>query len=161
LKPVLRFSLTIAFTSSVMVLVTQTDKLVLSRILTLAEYGYFTLAVLVAGSVTMVSGPISGALMPRMSKLEAEGNHAGLIRVYRRATQLVAVLASATSIALALRAEPLLWAWTGERFLAREAAPILALYALGNGVLSVAGFPYYLQYAKGDLRLHLIGNAIF
>jgi len=37
----------------------------------------------------------------------------------------------------------------------------LGLYALGNGVLSVAGFPYYLQYAKGDLRLHLIGNAIF
>jgi O-antigen/teichoic acid export membrane protein len=161
LKPVLKFSITIAFTSSVMVLVTQTDKLVLSNILPLAEYGYFTLAVLVAGGVTMISGPISGAIMPRMSKLEAEGDHAGLIRVYRRATQLVAVLAGAASITLAFWAEPLLWAWTGDRFLAHKAAPILSLYALGNGVLSVAGFPYYLQYAKGDLRLHLIGNAIF
>lgn len=161
LKPVLKFSLTIAFTSSVWVLVTQTDKLVLSKILPLAEYGYFTLAVLVAGGVMIISGPISAAIMPRMSKLEAEGDHAGLIRVYRQATQLVAVLAGAASITVAFCAEPLLWAWTGDKFLANQAAPTLILYALGNGILAVSAFPYYLQYAKGDLRLHLIGNAVF
>ena len=161
LKPVLKFSLTIAFTSSVWVLVTQTDKLVLSKILPLAEYGYFTLAVLVASGVMVISGPISSAVMPRMAKLEAEGDHAGLIRVYRQATQLVSVIAGAASITLALCAEPLLWAWTGERALAHQTAPVLALYALGNGILAVAAFPYYLQYAKGDLRLHLIGNAVF
>lgn len=161
LKPVLKFSLTIAFTSSVWVLVTQTDKLVLSKILPLAEYGHFTLAVLVASGVMVISGPISGAIMPRMSKLEAEGDHAGLIRVYRQTTQLAAVLASAASITVAFWAEPLLWAWTGDRFLAHQAAPILILYALGNGILAVAAFPYYLQYAKGDLHLHLIGNVAF
>lgn len=161
LKPVLKFSMTLAFATSVWVLVTQTDKLVLSRILPLAEYGYFTLAVLVAGGVMMVSGPISGAIMPRMSKLEAEGDHAGLIRVYRQTTQLVAVLAGAVSITLAFCAEPLLWAWTGDRYLAHQAAPVLILYSLGNGILAVAAFPFYLQYAKGDLRLHLIGNAVF
>jgi O-antigen/teichoic acid export membrane protein len=161
LKPVLKFSLTIAFTSSVWVLVTQTDKLVLSKILPLAEYGYFTLAVLVASGIMVISGPVSSAIMPRMTKLEAEGDHAGLIRVYRQATQLVAVIAGAASITVAFCAEPLLWAWTGDRFLAQQAAPVLILYALGNGILAVTAFPYYLQYAKGDLRLHLIGNAIF
>ena len=40
-------------------------------------------------------------------------------------------------------------------------APILALYAIGNGFLALAAFPYYLQYAKGDLRLHLWGNIVF
>ena len=161
LKPVLKFSLTIAFTSSVWVLVTQTDKLVLSKLLPLAEYGYFTLAVLVASGVMVMSGPISGAIMPRMAKLEAEGNHAGLIRVYRQATQLVAIFCMPLSITLAFCAEPLLWAWTGDKVLAHQAAPILILYAIGNGILAVSAFPYYLQYAKGDLLLHLIGNAIF
>ncbi len=161
LKPVLKFSLTIAFTSSVWVLVTQTDKLVLSRILPLADYGYFTLAVLVSGGVMMISGPVSGAIMPRMSKLEAEGDHSGMIRVYRQATQLVAVLAGSASVTLAFCAEPLLLAWTGDVHLAHQAAPVLILYALGNGILAVAAFPYYLQYAIGDLRLHLIGNAVF
>lgn len=161
LKPVLKFSLTIAFTSSVWVLVTQTDKLVLSKILLLAEYGSYTLAVMVASSIMMLSSPISAAIMPRMVKLEAEGNHADLIRLYRQSTQLVAVLAGAAAVTAAFFAEPLLWAWTGDHDVARQAAPVLALYALGNGVLSVAAFPYYLQYAKGDLRMHLIGNTVF
>lgn len=161
LKPVLKFSVSIAFTSSVWVLVTQTDKLVLSKLLPLAEYGYFTLAVLVASGVMLLSGPVSSAIMPRMTKMEAEGDHQGLIRVYRKATQLVAVLAGSVAITMAFCAEPLLWVWTGDRELAQRAAPVLKLYALGNGVLAVSAFPYYLQYAKGDLRLHLIGNALF
>lgn len=161
LKPVLKFSLTIAFTSSVWVLVTQTDKLVLSKILPLGEYGYFTLAVLVAGGIVLLISPVTGALMPRMVKLEAEGNYGKLIRIYRHATQLVAVIAGAATITLAYCAEPLLWAWTGDRTIAHQGAPVLILYAIGNGILAVAGFPYLLQYAKGDLRLHLIGNALF
>lgn len=161
LKPVLKFSLTIAFTSIVWVLVTQTDKLMLSKLLPLSEYGYLTVAVLVASGVILINGPVSGAIMPRMARLEAEGNHTDLIRVYRQATQLVAVIASATSITLAFCAEELLWAWTGDRVLAHRAAPISVLYGLGNGILAVAAFPYYLQYAKGDLRFHLIGNAVF
>lgn len=161
LKPVLKFSLTIAFTSSVWVLVTQTDKLVLSKVLPLAEYGYFTLAVLVASGVSVISSPISGAILPRMAKLEAEGDHAGVIRLYRQATQMVAVTAGAAAITVAFCAEPLLWAWTHDKVLAHQAAPILTLYALGNGLLALVSFPYYLQYAKGDMKLHLIGNALF
>jgi O-antigen/teichoic acid export membrane protein len=161
LRPVLKFSLTIAFTSAVWVLVTQTDKLVLSKILPLTTYGYFTLAVLVASGVMTISGPISSALLPRMSTLDAAGDHASMILVYRKATQLVTVIAGAASLTLAFCAEPLLWAWTGNRALAAQAAPVLVLYALGNGILAVSAFPYYLQYAKGDLRLHLIGNAVF
>ncbi len=161
LKPLLTFSLSIAFTSSVWVIVTQTDKLVLSKILPLAEYGNFTLAVLMASGVMVITAPVSGALLPRMAKMEAEGNHVGLIRLYRQATQFISVVAGAISATLAFYAEPILWAWTGDRQLASQAAPVLLLYALGNGVLAVAAFPYYLQYAKGDMRLHLIGNALF
>lgn len=161
LKPILKFSLTIAFTSSVWVLVTQTDKLVLSKILPLAEYGYFTLAVLVASGVMMISGPVSSAIMPRMAKMEAEGDHAGLIRIYRQSTQLVAVIAGAACVTVSFCAEPLLLAWTGDKVLVQHAVRILVLYTIGNGILAISAFPYYLQYAKGNLRLHLIGNAGF
>ena len=161
IKPVLKFSLTIAFTSSVWVLVTQTDKLVLSKLLPLADYGYFTLAVLAASGVMMISGPISGALLPRMARLQAEGDEAGLISLYRNATQMVAVIAMPACLVLAFFAEQVLWAWTGDAHASAQAAPALRLYALGNGFLALAAFPYYLQFAKGDLKLHLIGNAIF
>jgi len=161
LRKVLKFSLTIAFTTSVWVLVTQTDKLLLSKLLPLSEYAYFTLAVLVASGVIVISGPISSALLPRLTKLNAEGADTGLIRLYRNATQLVGVIAIPAALVLAFFAEQVLWAWTGDAEIARKAAPVLTLYALGNGILALAAFPYYLQFAKGDLKLHLIGNMLF
>lgn len=159
-KPVLKFALSIAFTSSIWVLITQTDKLVLSGILPLAEYGYFTLAVLAASGIMVISGPVSSAIMPRMTRLHAEGKQHELILVYRNATQLVSAIGGSAAITIAFCAEPLLYAWSGDLDLAEQASPILRLYAIGNGFLAVAAFPYYLQYALGNLRYHLIGNAL-
>ena len=161
LRGVLKFSLSIAFTGAVWVLVTQTDKLVLSKLLPLSDYAYFTLAVLMSSGVMVISGPISSALLPRLTKLNAEGDEAGLIRLYRNGTQLVGVIAIPAALVLAFFAEQVLWAWTGDAEIALKAAPVLSLYALGNGILALAAFPYYLQVAKGDLKLHLIGNALF
>ena len=160
IKPVLKFSLAIAFTSSIWVLVTQTDKLILSGILPLVEYGYFTMAVLVAGGIMIISGPISSSVMPRMARLHAEGQHQELLRVYRSSTQLVSVICGSAAIVIAFFAESLLYVWTGDYELAKSSAPILTLYVIGNGILVVSAFPYYLQYARGNLRYHLIGNAI-
>ena len=161
LKPVFSFSLSIAFASFVWILGSQTDRLILSKILSLEKYGYFTLAILVASGVWSISGPVSSVIMPRLAKLEADCDYVGLISVYRQATQLVAIVASASSITIAFCAEQLLWAWTGDNVVAHNAAPILRLYAMGNGIWAVSAFPYYLQYAKGDLRLHLIGISLF
>ena len=161
LRGCLKFSLGIAFASLVWVLVTQTDKLVLSKLLPLSDYAYFSLAVLMAGGVGIISGPISGALLPRLTKLSAEGDNAGLMYLYRNATQLVSIIAIPPAVVLAFFAKQVLWAWTGDAEIAQKAAPILTLYALGNGFLALGAFPYYLQFAKGDLKLHLIGNALF
>lgn len=160
IKPVLKFALTIAFTSSVWVLVTQTDKLILSGILPLSEYGFFTLAVMVAAGIMILSQPVSMVLMPRMARLHAEGKHDEMIQLYRSTTQLVSVVAGSASIVIAFFAEQLLYAWTGDAQIANNAAPVLRLYVLGYGVLAIAAFPYYLQYALGNLKYHLIGNLI-
>jgi O-antigen/teichoic acid export membrane protein len=154
----LRFSLTIAFTSAVWIFVTQVDKLILSGVLPLAEYGFFMLAVLVASGITTATGPIATALLPRLARLHAEGNHTEIVRLYHRFAQLVGVVAVSLMVSLACSAESLLFAWTGDRELTRVAAPILRLYAIGNGLLAMSAFPFYLQYARGNLHYHLIGN---
>jgi len=93
-----------------------------------------------------------------MARLYAENKHDEMIKVYRQATQLVAIIAGSAAITLVATAKPLLIAWTGDLHLAEQAAPILRLYAAGNLFLCVAAFSYYLQYAKGNLKYHLIGN---
>jgi O-antigen/teichoic acid export membrane protein len=158
IRPLLRFSLTIAFTSSVWILLTQSDKLVLSGILPLADYGYFTLAVLVAGGIIVVTGPVSTALLPRLARLHAEGNHGEVLRLYNQSAQLVSVIGMSLMVTLAGCSKSLLYAWTGSLATTEATAPILRLYAVGNGLLAMGAFPYYLQYARGNLRYHLLGN---
>lgn len=160
-RPLLKLSLSIALTASIWIVVTQIDKLVLSKMLNLADYGDFTLAVLVAGAVSVLSGPVSSVVMPRMARLEAECDLAGLELVYRRSTQGVVAVACAAGATLAVSAQALLRSWSGDAVLAERAAPILALYAIGNSLLAVSAFPYYLQYAKGTMRMHLLGNLFF
>lgn len=159
-KPLLSFALTIAFTSSVWVLLTQLDKFVLSGILPLSEYGYFTLAVLVAGGILQIGTPISSAIMPRMARLQGERKYEELKAVYIGATEFVAAVVVTAGIILAALAQHVLYVWTGDAVLAQKAAPILQLYAIGNSILTLGAFPYYLQYAKGNLRLHFIGNLV-
>ena len=161
LRGVLLFSSSIAFTSLAWVLITQSDKLILSTLMPLSDYAYFTLAVLIASGILIVSGPISGALLPRLTRLHAAGDEAGLFALYRNATQLVAAIAIPATLILALFPEQVLWVWTGNSEIAHKASPVLVLYAVGNGIMVLAAFPYYLQFAKGNLKLHLIGNAWF
>lgn len=160
IKPLVKFSLSVAFTSTIWIVVTQVDKLVLSGILPLEEYGFFTLAVMLAAGILTLSTPVSSAIMPRMASLHAEGKEKEMIYVYRSTTQLVSFIAGSASIFIAIFSEQLLYVWTGDLEISKNAALILRLYALGYGALAVAAFPYYLQYALGNLKYHLIGNLL-
>lgn len=160
-REVLPFALSSALATVVWVLVTQTDKILLSGLIPLTQYAYFTMAVLAASGVTLLTSPISGAVVPRLTRLDASGDNAGLTRLYRDATQLAAVLATPIVLVLALFPEQVILAWTGKPDMAANAAPVLALYAVGNGVLALAALPYYLQLARGDLSLHTVGNVLF
>lgn len=161
LKTSINFSLSIAFTASIGVFVTHLDKLILSKIISLESYGYFSLAVVVASGLLVISGPISAAILPRMANLNAQGRHDELQKLYGQATQLVAVIIFPASIILIFFAEQILWIWTNDLVTAERAAGLVMLYAIGNTFLTFSAFPYYLQFAKGDMSMHLLGNAIF
>jgi O-antigen/teichoic acid export membrane protein len=61
---------------------------------------------------------------------------------------------------VALFSTELLFAWTGDRKAAEWAGPVLFWFALGNGILAISAFQFYLQYAHGKLRMHVIYNTI-
>lgn len=152
------FSLTIALTSSIWIAISQADKLILSGILPLAEYGQFSLAVLIASGVLIITTPISNIIMPLMTRLHAEKKDSEILQLYRKSTRVTSLLAGAAAITIGFAAEPILYAWTNDREIAKEAANVLKYYAIGNALMAVSAFPYYLQYALGTLRLHFIGN---
>jgi len=161
LKDIMRFSLTIAFTSAVWVIITQTDKLILSKLLPLSDYGYYSLAVQVAGAITLLSGPISSAILPRLTALEAERKFDDVILLYRSSTRLIVIIAGTVSLILIFFCKEVIFMWTGNINMVEKVSKYVSLYSIGNFFLAIAAFPYYLQYAKGNLRFHLYGNIVF
>ncbi len=160
IKKVLKFSLMIAFTSIVWILVTQTDKLILSGILPLKEYGYYSLAVLLAGGIMTIVAPITSPITPRMTKLFSEKKIDEMLLIYKNTTEIVLVVAGTISLILCSFSYEILYIWTQDNQIAKEASPILQLYAIGNGFLSLSACPSYLQQAIGNLKYHFIGNMI-
>lgn len=161
LKEIMGFSLTIAFTGTVWVIITQTDKLILSNLLPLSDYGYYSLAVQVAGAIILLSGPISSAILPRLTVLEASHKYVDLISLYRSSTRLIVIIVGTVSLILIFFSKEVIFMWTGNLIMVEKVSKYVVLYAIGNFFLAVAAFPYYLQYAKGNLRFHLYGNIIF
>jgi O-antigen/teichoic acid export membrane protein len=155
------FALSIAYTSALWVILTQVDKLLLSNILTLVEYGYFTLVVVIINGISIMSSPIGAAIRPRMTSLISQGKEVEMLRLYRKGSQFVAIMAFTVSGVVATFSEELLYVWTGNMEAAKWSAEILSWYALGSGVLMVLAFQYYLQFAYGNLRYHVIGNTYF
>ncbi len=129
----LSFSLTIAFTATVWLALLQTDRMVLSKTLTLSAYGVFSIAIVAAATVSALNGALGQAILPRLTKFVAEHDMAGMTRLYRNATQMACVIAAPVVALLAFFAYPVLAAWTGKLAIAHQAAPILCLYAIGNG----------------------------
>jgi O-antigen/teichoic acid export membrane protein len=156
----LKFSLTIAFTATAWITIMQSDKLFLSKMLPLAEYGMFSIAVVAANAVNAVNAPFNQTVLPRLTKLISQNDSIGAARFYCNATQAVCVIMIPAVAMLCLFAEPLVFAWTGNSGVAHYVAPIVCLYAIGNGFVSLHSFSYYIQYAKGDLSLHFLGHAL-
>ncbi|NHA16050.1 lipopolysaccharide biosynthesis protein [Thioalkalivibrio sp. XN279] len=141
-------------------LLTQIDKILLSRLLSLSEYGYYTVAALVAAGLYMLVGPIAQAWYPRLCELHARDDQVGLVKAYHQAAQLVSVTAGSAAIILILFAEPILRLWTQDPKLAVRVAPLLSLLALGNLLNGLMWIPYQTQLAHGWTSLAVRINLV-
>jgi O-antigen/teichoic acid export membrane protein len=160
LKPVLPFAGGMAYTAAIWVTMTQLDKLVLSNILPLSEYGYFSLVAVVATGISQIGAPISQAILPRMTYLLSRGDEQGMVLLYRQSTQLMAAIILPLTAIIAFFSAELLFAWTDDKSAAEWAGPVLFWFALGNGIMAIGAFQFYLQFAYGKLKMHVIFNSI-
>lgn len=169
-KPALRWSAglreawslagAMTFLSVVWILFNQMDKLILSRVLSLADYGYFALATSLAGGVLVLIPPLAQVLQPRLTVLATQGRTAELAKLYRAASQGSAALFVAVGGTAALLAPLLLHAWIGDPAVAIDVAPTLFWYGIASALVGILSLPFMLQFAYGELSLHVRGNIL-
>ena len=156
-----RFAAALAASAAIATLINQADKLALSHLLPLAEFGRFSLVVSICSGIALVVPPFAQAFQPRLTAQAAQGRRGEFVDLYRLSIALIIALIAGLAGTIAAQPEMVVYTWTGDRDLAEHLAPVLSAYAMGAGVSSFLFVPYFLQYALGSVRLHLIGNMIF
>jgi O-antigen/teichoic acid export membrane protein len=149
MRQVWRFAMGMSGLMLITVLNTQTDKVVLSQSLTLSAFGYYSLAWVVAGYLTMLCEPVMLAFLPHMAQLVSLNDKTGLATAYRRAAQVMSVAVFPVTIFIALFAKEILGLWINDPLVTQNAGPLVSILICGSALEAVASVPLALQWAYG------------
>jgi O-antigen/teichoic acid export membrane protein len=130
-------------------LLTQIDKVLLSKLITLEAYGYYTLAAAVAGGLALIAAPTTQAIYPKMVEYVAQEKKQELTSLYHQGSQLISVLIAPVAMMLIFFGKDIIYLWSGDVNLATKTAPILLPLALGSFLNCLVWMPYQLQLAYG------------
>lgn len=131
----------------------QLDKLLLSRLISLAEFGNYMIATLVASMLVLVARPMFHTIYPRMSRLIVNHNEVDLIRTYHLSTRFLASIVFSMAMAMIVYGEDFLILWVGQSTFAPSTVTSIALLAAGSALNAVMHIPFALQLAFGRVRL--------
>ncbi|HNQ56250.1 MAG: oligosaccharide flippase family protein [Zoogloeaceae bacterium] len=161
LRSVWRFAAGITATSILSLALTQLDKIILTKMLPLSEFGEYMLAWTVVSVLSVVVGPVSNAIFPRLTTLHVSGDNAGLVATYHKACQLMSILVIPAACTLAAFSLQILFVWGGELGgglpVVATLASILAVGVMLNALMLP---PYLLTLAYGWTRFAVITNLI-
>lgn len=150
--------------STLTLILTGVDKILLSGLLTLTEYASYMLALTVASAMPMMVTPVVSAVYPRMCELVELKDKAKLIIIFHRSTQIITVVMGATAMVIVQFSETLLLLWTHDLEIAERTADLLSLLVLVQLVSGLMYIAHYAQLAHGwitlELRIYSIATAL-
>jgi O-antigen/teichoic acid export membrane protein len=156
-----KFAGGVAAIALVSMLLTDLDKLVVSGLVSLETFGYYTLASRIAGTLLMASTSVFPAVYPALVRFAMEQNEVRFAELYHRGSQTMSLLVFPAAITAAVFAKPLMFAWTGSEQIANNTAPIAALLMIGNAFICTAALPYAAQLAHGWTGLSFWTNLAY
>jgi O-antigen/teichoic acid export membrane protein len=137
------------------VILTQIDKLAVSRLLPLEMLGYYTLAGALAAGLISLGSPIASAIFPPLTGLVALKDRSGLERLYHKSCEIIAVIIIPGGLTLVFFSSNFIFAWTGSSIIANKVG-MAASFLLGGQLLqAITLIPCYLALAHGSFKLIL------
>jgi O-antigen/teichoic acid export membrane protein len=149
LKNVKTFAIGMILNMLLALLLTEVDKIILSKLLPLSEFGYYTLASIIATSLTILISPITQALFPKLSELVAKRDEVSLIKTFHQGSQLVSVLIGSAAMVLFFHSNLFLQIWIKDPITTIKSYKLLSFLVLGSLLNGIMWIPYYTQLAHG------------
>jgi O-antigen/teichoic acid export membrane protein len=141
-------------------LLTQTDKIILSKMLSLEMFGYYTLAGMIAMTLYRLIGPVFLAVYPRFTQLVELNDQEALKQLYHKACQLMSVLILPATAVIAFFSYEILLLWTGNPATAENTYILVSVLIIGTAFNGLMNMPYALQLAHGWTKLGFYVNLV-
>jgi O-antigen/teichoic acid export membrane protein len=159
-----RFAAGMAATTLSTLALTQLDKVILSKMLSLEDFGYYTIAGSIAGMLAKPASLVFAATLPRMTQLATNGDTATLASVYLKSSSLVSWMVLPAAGVLVGFSVPLLNLYLQNANSAAHIAPLASALAIGFALHSITYIPYGLTLAYGwsrfGVNLGVIGTLL-
>ena len=164
LQQIWRFAAGLTVISLTSILLTQIDTIILSKILSLKQFGYYTLAYTIGSFLYMIVSPVSQSYFPKFSALITENKYDELVKVYHQSCQLVTILVLPFGLFLAIFSKELLLVWTHNSETVLNTYQLVSLVTLALTIHCLMFMPYMLclayKYTKLALYMNLMILAI-
>lgn len=136
----------------------QSDKIIISKLLSLEQLGFYTLASSVAAGLLLLAVPMTTAVYPQMTDLATRNDVDALSNIYLGSCEWMAAIIIPPALLLTFFPDAALFLWTGNSLIANSVAPILSLLMLGTLCNGLMNLPYMLQLAYGWTSLAIFVN---
>lgn len=143
------------------VLLTQIDKIILSKILTLEQFGYYSISCTLGLMISQIVAPLSQSYFPKFTNLISLNKIEELKKVYHQACQMISVLVLPAMLILIFFSKELILIWTKNPVIAENTWIITAIYAYGAGTNGLMAIPYLLTISYGWTKLGFYQNIFF
>lgn len=141
-------------------ILTQLDKVILSKMLSLEMFGYYMLASMIAMSFTRFVAPVFFSIYPRFTQLVSVNDQERLRQFYHKSCQFMSVLTLPVAVVVALFSYQILLIWTRDPVTAGKTYILLSILICGTAINGLLVLPYALQLAFGWTRLSFFKTLI-
>ncbi len=139
---------------------TQADKLILSKLMTLSDFGHYALASTVASGLFFMTQPISNSIRPRLAELVAANKLNQVSDSYHKFSQLITVMVVPVALVIATFSDHIMLLWTRDVEITNATALFISILAIGNMINGLMNGPYALQLAFGKTHFAVWTNLI-
>jgi O-antigen/teichoic acid export membrane protein len=161
LKNIRGFAMGVSAITLMALLLTQIDKILVSKLLPLAIFGYYSLAWSLANGMSLIAMVVFNVACPRMSAQVAAGDDAAVRENYHLGAQIMAALVLPLAAVFLFFPSELIYLWTRNTATATFVAPIFRIMVIGSALNALLYIPYALQLAFGWIKLTLAASLVF
>lgn len=138
----------------------QLDKVILSRMLSLEMFGYYTLANVVAMTLFRFVRPVFSATYPKLTNLVELNATEDIVKLYHKSAQLVSVLVLPAAVVVALFSKEILLLWIRNPVTVEHTHVLVSILIVGTAINGILNIPYAMQLAFGWTRLAFLVNIV-